>query len=107
MNNPKGVKLYKQFWEDQAEFMDREPWAKEKIVKINLLAECEALIKELGFSSHSISNENGKLMVKIKVPYNFQELDDFETKALELLGINQRWLIEISINDSHCNSSHW
>ena len=43
-------------------------------------------------------------MVKIKVPYNYHELDNFETKVLELLGIEKNWLISISIDDSHCKS---
>ncbi len=107
MNNPKGVEIYKQYWEEQSEFMDQEPWAKEKIVKIKLSAEYESLIKQLGFSSHSLSKTNGKIMVKIKVPYNYHELDNFEAKVLELLGIEQNWLISISIDNSHCNSSHW
>ena len=34
--------------------------------------------------------------------YNYFELDDFELKSLELLGIDKNWLINMSLEDSHC-----
>ena len=32
----KGYKAYKQHWEDQANFMDKQPWDKEKILKLTI-----------------------------------------------------------------------
>tara|TARA_Y100001968_G_C18969356_1_gene531560 strand:+ start:302 stop:625 length:324 start_codon:yes stop_codon:yes gene_type:complete len=107
MKKPVGISLYKQYWEDQANFMDKEPWAKDKIIKINLLIDYEKQLKELGFSNHSLSKEDKKIFLRIKIPYNYYELDDFETKVLKLLGIKENWLISISVDDSHCNSSRW
>ena len=107
MGKKTGLNSYKKYWEDQAEFMDKEPWAKDKIIKINLLKSYEHKFKELGFSNHSLSKGTDRVIVKIKVPHNYHELDNFEDKVLELLGIEQKWLNNISIDDAHCNSSRW
>ena len=32
----KGYKVYKQHWEDQASFMDKPPWDKDKILKLTV-----------------------------------------------------------------------
>ena len=98
-----GVKAYKHYWEDQAEFMGKEPWAKDKVLKIKILSKYEKQIQELGFSEHSFSNDNGKVIVKIKVPYNYFELDDIENKALKQLGIQQDWLIDVNLVVSRCS----
>ena len=59
-------------------------------------------IEELAFSKHSISSQEGQLILRLNVPYNYYELDDFEFKAIELLGIDKNWLIDMSLEDSHC-----
>ncbi len=102
----KGYKVYKQHWEDQASFIDKSPspWNKDKILKMTISTDFEDNLKELEFSSHSLKKENGKHILRIKVPYNYYELDDFELKSLELLGIQKNWLTDISLENSHCSN---
>ena len=102
--NKKGFKAYKKYWEDQADFFDKAPWDKDKILKLILLTDFVDNIKELEFSSHSLKIENGKNILRIKVPYNFFEIDDFEFQSLELLGIQKNWIKEISIEKSRCSN---
>ena len=60
-------------------------------------------LKELQFSSHSLKKENGENTLRLKVPYNYYELDDFESKSLDLLGIQENWLTDICLDNSHCS----
>ena len=60
------------------------------------------LLEELKFSDHSLAREGGKLTLRLKVPYNYSELDDFELKAIELLGIDKNYLIDMSLTNSNC-----
>ena len=99
----KGYKAYKQHWEDQASFMDKPPWDKEKILKLTISADFDDDLKQLQFSNHSLKKENSKLTLRVKVPYNYYELDDFELKSLESLGIQKNWLNDISLDNSHCS----
>ena len=102
MNN-KGFKSYKKYWEDQADFMDKAPWDKDKILKLTLKTTYDEKLKELQFSGHVIKKENGKHTLRVKVPYNYNELDDYELKSLELLGIQENWVTDISFDNSHCS----
>ena len=99
----KGYKAYKHHWEDQAGFMDKPPWDKDKSLKLTISTDFDDNLKELQFSNHSLKKENGENTLRVKVPYNFNELDNFELKSLELLGINENWLTDISIDTSHCS----
>ena len=99
----KGYKTYKQHWEDQADFMDKPPWDKAKVLKLTISTDFVGNLKELQFSNHSLKKENSKLTVRLKVPYNYFELDDFESKSLDLLGIQENWLTDISLDSSHCS----
>ena len=99
----KGYKAYKQHWEDQVDFMDKSPWDKDKILKLTISTDFDDNLKELQFSNHSLKKENGKNTLRVKVPYNYYELDDFELKSLELLGIKKNWLTDISLDNSHCS----
>ena len=83
----KGYKFYKQHWEDQAGFMGKPPWDQDKILKLTISTDFEDNLKELEFSNHSLKKDSGKHTLRIKVPYNYYELDDFELKSLGLLGI--------------------
>ena len=103
MLNNKGFKAYKKYWEDQASFMDKSPWHKDKILKLTLSTDYGDNLKELQFSTHSLKEENGKPTLRIKVPYNYNEQDDFEIKSLELLGINENWLIDMCLKNSNCS----
>ena len=103
MLNNKGIKAYKKYWEDQASFMDKAPWHKDKILKVTLSTDDGDNLKELQFSTHSLKKENGKDTLRVKVPYNYNELDDFECKSLELLGVNENWLTDICLDNSHCS----
>ena len=98
----KGLETYKRYWEDQASFMDQSPWKQQMILKLTLSNDFEKNIEELNFSDHSISKEDGKLILRLKVPYNYSELDDFEGKAIELLGIDKNYLIDMSFTNSNC-----
>ena len=103
MFSTKGYKIYKQHWEEQAGFMDKPPWDKDKILKLTISSVFDDNIKELKFSSHSLKKENGKHTLRVKVPYNYYEIDDFELKSLELLGIQKNWITDISLDSSHCS----
>ena len=98
----KGLETYKRYWEDQASFMDQSPWDLRKILKLTFSNDFDKNIEELKFSNHSISKEDGKLILRLKVPYNYSELDDFEEKAIELLGIDKNYLIDMSLTNSNC-----
>jgi len=102
MSKGKGLETYKRYWEDQASFMDQSPWNQQKILKLTLSNDFEKNIEELKFSDHSISKEDGKLILRLKVPYNYSELDDFEGKAIELLGIDKNYLIDMNLTNSNC-----
>ena len=101
----KGYKAYKQYWEDQAGFMDKPPWDQDKILKLTISTDFDSNIKELQFSNHSFKKENGKHTLRVKVPYNYYELDDFESKSLALMGIQKNWITDISFDNSHCSHS--
>ena len=102
MSKVKGLETYKRYWEDQASFMDQSPWDLRKILKLTLSNDFYKNIEELKFSDHSISKEDGKLILRLKVPYNYSELDDFELKAIELLGIDKNYLIDMRLTNSNC-----
>ena len=102
MSNIQGIKNYKKYWEDQASFMDQSPWNLQKILKLTFSNDFEKNIDKFKFSNHSISKENGQLILRLKVPYNYFDLDDFELKAIELLGIDSNWLINMSLESSNC-----
>ena len=104
MSPTKGYKAYKQHWEDQAGFMDKPPWDQKKILKLTISTDFDSNLKELQFSNHSLKKENGKNTLRVKVPYNYFELDDFESKSLELLGIQETWLTDISLDNTHCSN---
>ena len=98
----KGFQAYKRYWEDQASFMDKSPWHLKKILKLTISNDFNRNIEELEFSNHSISREEGQLTLRVNVPYNYFELDGFELKAIELLGIDKDWLVDMSLEDSSC-----
>ena len=104
MYSKKGFQAYKTYWEDQASFMDKSPWNLKKILKLTISNDFNRNIEELEFSNHSISREEGQLTLRVNVPYNYFELDGFELKAIELLGIDKNWLIDMSVEDSGCTS---
>ena len=83
--------------------MDKSPWDRDKILKLTISTDFDDNLKELQFSNHSLKKENGKNTVRLKVPYNYFELDDFESKSLDLLGIQENWLTDISLDNSHCS----
>ena len=102
MSKSKGLGTYKKYWEDQASFMDKAPWNLQKILKLTVSNDFNKNVEELNFSYHSLSREDGELTLRLKVPYNYSEVDDFELKAIELLGIDKNWLIDISLQNSNC-----
>ena len=104
MSQTKGIDTYKKYWEDQASFMDQSPWNQQKILKLTLKNDFEKNIEELEFSNHSLAREGGQLTLRLKVPYNYSELDDFEFKAIELLGIDRNYLIDIRMTNANCTN---
>ena len=99
----KGFQVYKKYWEDQARFIDKSPWHLKKILKLTISKDfVTRSIEELEFSNHSISREEGQLTLRLNVPYNYFELDGFELKAIELLGIDKNWLIDMKLENSNC-----
>ena len=102
MTKVKGLETYKKYWEDQASFMDQSPWNSQKILKLTVSNDFAGNIEELQFSNHSASREKAQLILRLKIPYNYYKLDDFESKAIELLGIDENWLIDMSFENSKC-----
>ncbi len=102
MSKVKGLETYKKYWENQAGFMDQSPWNQQKILKLTLSNDFKKNIEELKFTDHSLAREGGQLILRLKVPYNYSELDDFEGKAIELLGIEKNYLIDMSLINSNC-----
>ena len=105
MSKVKGLETYKQYWENQAGFMDQSPWDQKKILKLTLSNDFKKNIEELKFTDHSLAREGGQLILRLKVPYNYSELDDFEGKAIELLGIAKNYLIDMSFTNSNCTKT--
>ena len=58
--------------------------------------------KGLKFSNHSLAREGVQLTLRLKVPHNYSEIDDFYLKTFELLGIDKNELIDMSLNNSNC-----
>ena len=77
-------------------FIDKPQWAHDKILKLTISTDFDDNRKDLQFSNHSQKKENGKNTLRVKVPYNYLEIDDFESKSLELLGIKENWLTDFS-----------
>ena len=102
MTKVKGLESYKKYLEDQATFMDQPPWNPQKVLKLTLSNDFERNIEELKFSNHSLTRDGGQLTLRLKVPYNYSELDDFKLKAIELLGIEKNDLIDMSLTNSNC-----
>tara|TARA_B100000965_G_scaffold402136_1_gene427420 strand:- start:531 stop:854 length:324 start_codon:yes stop_codon:yes gene_type:complete len=105
MSKGKGIYTYKKYWEDQANFMDQAPWNLQKVLKITFTNDFENNIKEYKFSNHSIAKENEQVVLRLKVPYNYLDLDDFELKAIELLGIDSNCVIKMSLENLKCTHS--
>ncbi len=105
MSKFKGINAYKAYWEDQASFIDQAPWNLQKILKLTFSNDFETKIEEFKFSTHSFSKENEQFILRLRVPYNYFELDNFESKAIELLGIDRNWVIDISLENSKCSHS--
>ena len=101
MTQTKGLNAYKNFWDEQFR-LKRHPWDEEKIVKLTLSNNYAHKLKELEFSTHSLAKKDGKLTLRLKVPYNYHELDDFKSKTIELLGIDINWLVDFTVCESHC-----
>ena len=102
MSKVKGLETYKQYWENQAGFMDQSPWDQKKILKLTLSNDFKKNIEELKFTDHSLARESGQLILRLKVPYNYSELDDFELKAIELLGIERNCVIAMGLENAKC-----
>ena len=62
MSKAIGFSNYKKYWEDQAVFMDKSTWDKEKILKLTISRDFENNIEELRFSNHSLEKEDRKLI---------------------------------------------
>ena len=105
MSQSKGTQAYKEYWEEQASFMDQAPWNLQKILKLTFSNDFKNKIEELKFSTHSLSKENEQFILRLKVPYNYFDLDDFELKALKLLGIDRNWVINMSLENLKCTHS--
>ena len=105
MSKEKGIETYKKYWEEQASLMDQAPWNLRKILKITFSNNFENNSEEFKFSNHSLSKEDGPLTLRVKVPYNYFDLDEFELKAIELLGIDKNWVINMSLENSKCTNS--
>ena len=105
MSTGKGIETYKKYWEDQASLMGQAPWNLQKILKLTLSNDFENNIEESKFSNHSLSKEDGGLTLRLKVPYNYFDLDDFELKAIDLLGIDSNWVKNMSLENLKCTHS--
>ena len=103
MSKITGLNTYKKFWEEQAKLRGSSILDKEKIIKLTISNEFENNLEGLKFSNHSLKKEDGKLILRLKVPYKYYDFDNFKSKALELLGIDKDWLTNFTLSSSHCN----
>ena len=71
MSKKTGLNTYKKFWEEQAELRNGFIWDQEKIIKLTISNEFEKNVEELKFSNHSLKKEDGKLILRLKVPYKY------------------------------------
>ena len=97
-----GLNTYKKFWEEQAKFRSTFIWDKEKIIKLTISNEFEKNLEALKFSNHSLKKEDGKLILRLKLPSKYHDFGNFKSKALELLGIDKDWLNDFTLSNSHC-----
>ncbi len=81
--------------------MGQSPWDKDKILKLTFSNDFDENIKELQCSNHSLKRENGKYALRAKVQYYFNKLGHFKLKSLELLGIQENWITDIALSQSH------
>jgi len=104
MSQEKGFQNYKNHWEEKANFMDKQkpPWNVNKILKLTVSNNFNRNIEGLKFSSHSLIKGNEFLTLRLKVPYNYDEIDDFKLKAIGLLGIEENWLTDLTLEDCKC-----
>ncbi len=105
MSKKHGYITYKKHWEDQARFINQSPWSQEKVAKLTIENDFEYKLKELKFSNHSFKKEDGKLTLRLKVPYNFDDFDDFKQTTIKLLGIQANWLTDFTLDTSNCTKS--
>ena len=83
--------------------MEKSPWVKDKILKLTFSNDFDDNIKELQYSNHSLRKENGKNLLRVKVPYNYNVPDHFKLNSLKLLVIQKNWITNMSIIQSHCS----
>ena len=83
--------------------MDKSPWDKDKISKLTFSNDFDDNIKELQYSNHSLRKENGKNLLRVKVPYNYNVRDHFKLNSLKLLVTQKNWITNMSIIQSHCS----
>tara|TARA_Y100001968_G_scaffold309723_1_gene329838 strand:- start:3188 stop:3517 length:330 start_codon:yes stop_codon:yes gene_type:complete len=102
MINKKGLVNYRKYWGNKINPIDKETWDKNKILKITISNDFEKNLKDLKFSNHSLSKEKGSMVLRLKIPYNYDEVDDFKSKVIELLGIEKNWILDFSIKNSNC-----
>ena len=102
MISRKGFLNYKKYWVNRINSIDKVIWDNNKILKITISNDFEKNLKDLKFSNHSLSKEKGSIILRLKIPYNYGELNDFKAKAIELLGLKESWLLDFSINSSSC-----
>tara|TARA_B100000700_G_C14620097_1_gene657749 strand:- start:129 stop:446 length:318 start_codon:yes stop_codon:yes gene_type:complete len=103
MFQTKVYKAYKQYWEDHSGCMGKRIWKKNKILKLTISTDFDNHIKELQFSDHSLKKENGKHTLRVKIPCNSNNIEDFKLTSLELLGIQENWTTDIPLDNSHCS----
>ena len=77
----KGFKAYKHHWEDQAGFMDKSLFDKDKIFKLTFSNDFDENIKELQWSNQSLKRE-WEIHIQNKVLYNYIQINYFEFKYL-------------------------
>ena len=85
--------------------MDQVPCNLKKILKLTFSNDFKNNIKKFNFSNHSISTKNEQLVIKLKAPYNYFDIDNFELKAIKLLDINTNWVKEMSLENLKCTHS--
>ena len=57
--------------------MNKESYYKDKILKLTVATDFTDNLKELQFSNHALKNKNGKYTLRVKVPYNYTEVDKY------------------------------
>ena len=101
-NKNHGYREYKNYWNSQGNYNQAGKWDNKKVLKISISVKYQEDLRSLDFTPHSLRIINNDMHIKIKIPYSYENINDFFMKSIELLGLKKEWIKNISIVNSNC-----